>query len=281
MQVKISDDFDLKKIVASGQCFRPKEITPGLFRFISGKHFVYFKRIGDDIFDVSGCSAEEWEGFWKNYFDLQTNYADIRRKIFDFAETVACGNFLKDVTDCGEGIRILRQERFEMLLSFIISQRRSIPSIRNSVELICKFFGREVETPCEKIFLFPEPENFNAENIGKLSKCGTGYRADYLKDAIEKILSGEIDLAALDNLPDEKLVEELKKIRGVGDKVANCVALYAYHRADRVPVDVWIKRAIEEDFGGENIFEKFGKNAGVLQQYIFFGKRNKKFSSVG
>ncbi len=271
MRVKISDDFDLMKIVDSGQCFRPKKIENGSVRFISGKNFVYIKRIDEDIFDVN-CTPEEWNGFWKNYFDLETNYSEIRRKIYDFAAGRKCGNFLKEVTDCGAGIRILKQEPFEMLLSFIISQRKSIPSIRSSVEKISNFFGREVETPYEKIRLFPAPEDFSA-GCANLEKCGLAYRQNYLEDAIKRVLSCELDLEKISNLPDDELLTELQKIKGVGMKVANCVALFAYHRVDCAPVDVWIKRAIDEDFDGENIFEKFGKYAGILQQYVFFGKR--------
>ena len=105
---------------------------------------------------------------------------------------------------------------------------------------------------------------------------GLAYRKGYVRDALNKMLSGDINLDALKNLSDEELVETLKKIRGVGDKIANCIALFAYHRVNRAPVDVWIKRAIDEDFNGENIFDAFGANAGILQQYIFYYKRNQE-----
>ena len=177
-----------------------------------------------------------------------------------------------DATEFGKGIRILRQEPFEMLISFIISQRKNIPSIRSSVEKICVRFGRRVG----EVNLFPRVEEISGATINDLTGLGLAYRKDYIRDALNKILSGEINLTALKNFSDEKLVESLKKIRGIGDKVANCVALFAYHRVNRAPVDIWIKRAINEDFNGENIFEIFGRNAGILQQYIFYYKRNKK-----
>ena len=267
MEIRIADDFDLKKIVDSGQCFRPKEIEAGVFRFIVGENILHLRERGDQTFEAD-CSEETWESVWKNYFDLDTNYADIRRDIKNFAAGKPYEKILLDATDFGRGIRILKQEPFEMLISFIISQRKNIPSIRSSVEKICARFGRRVG----EVNLFPRLEDFTEDLTG----LGLAYRKDYIRDALNKISGGEINLTALKNFSDEELVESLKKIRGVGDKVANCVALFAYHRVDRAPVDVWIKRAIDEDFGGENIFDAFGKNAGILQQYIFYHKRNKR-----
>ena len=267
MEIRIADDFDLKKIVDSGQCFRPKEISSGAFRFIIGEKILHISQRDENIFEVD-CSAEDWERVWKNYFDLDTNYASIRRDIETFAIGKPYEKILRDATEFGKGIRILNQAPFEMLISFIISQRKNIPSIRSSVEKICARFGRRVG----EINLFPRVEEFT-ENLTGL---GLAYRKDYIRDALQKISGGEIDLTALEKLPDEELVGELKKIKGVGDKVANCVALFAYYRVDRAPVDVWIKRAIDEDFNGENIFDTFGANAGILQQYIFYHKRSRK-----
>ena len=108
-----------------------------------------------------------------------------------------------------------------------------------------------------------------------MTGLGLAYRKDYILDALKKISDGSIDLDALKHSADSELVDRLKTIRGVGDKISNCVALFAYHRVDRAPVDVWISRAIAKDFGGENIFDTFGKNAGILQQYVFYFKRSK------
>ena len=267
MEIKIADDFDLKKIVDSGQCFRPKEIEAGVFRFIIGENILHIRERGENVFEAD-CTAEAWQNVWKNYFDLDTNYASIRRDVENFAAGKPYEKILRDATEFGKGIRILKQEPFEMLISFIISQRKNIPSIRSSVEKICARFGRRVD----EVNLFPRLEEFGDDLTG----LGLAYRKNYIKDALNKISRGEIDLTALEKLPDAELVETLKKIRGVGDKVANCVALFAYHRVNRAPVDVWIKRAIDEDFNGENIFDAFGNNAGILQQYIFYHKRSNR-----
>ena len=268
MEIKIGDDFDLKKIVDSGQCFRPREISNGVFRFIYGEKILHMSG-GDGVF-TADCSAQDWERVWKNYFDLGTNYASIRRDIETFAAGKPYEKILRGATDFGKGIRILKQEPFETLISFIISQRKNIPAIRSSVERICAKFGRRVG----EVNLFPRVEEISSATLDDLTGLGLAYRKDYISDAVRKVSSGEINLTALENFSDEELVDELKKIRGVGDKVANCVALFAYHRVNRAPVDVWIRRALDEDFNGENIFANFGANAGILQQYIFYHKRN-------
>ena len=269
MEIRIDDDFGLKKIVDSGQCFRPKEISDGVFRFIAGEKILRVKKISDGVFDFD-CSAEDLPA-WKNYFDLGTDYKKIRRDIEIFALGRPCEKILRSAVEFGAGIRILRQEPFEMLISFIISQRKNIPAIRSSVERICQRFGRRVDD----VHLFPTFDEIFGATESDLTGLGLAYRKGYILDALKKISAGTVNLTALENFSDDALVENLKTIRGVGDKIANCVALFAYHRVNRAPVDVWIQRAIDEDFAGENIFDAFGENAGILQQYIFYHKRTK------
>ena len=268
MEIRIADDFDLKKIVDSGQCFRPKEIEAGVFRFIVGENILHISKRDEDLFEVD-CSAQDWERVWKNYFDLEANYSKIRQDVETFAAGKPYEKFLCDAVNFGKGIRILRQAPFEMLISFIISQRKNIPAIRSSVEKICEKFGRCVDG----VYLFPRAEEISSATIEDLDGLGLSYRKEYLIDAIEKVASGAVDLKELETFSDNNLTEELKLINGVGDKVANCVALFSYHRVDRAPVDIWIKRAIDDNFGGKNVFSAFGKNAGILQQYVFYYKR--------
>lgn len=266
MIVSIGDDFDLEKIAHCGQCFRAKEIFGGIYRFITGNRVIYIREKSDGRLDVS-CNEIEWQGTWTNYFDLETNYASIR------AEVGGLDARLRAAADFGAGIRILRQEPFETLISFIISQRKSIPSITTSVERLSSRFGRTIETQYERINLFPTVDELREVTVEQLSGLGLGYRKKYIVDAIEKIVGGEIDLERLSELDDQTLIDRLKTINGVGDKVANCVGLFAYHRVDRVPIDVWIARAIDEDFNGRNIFRDIERNAGIVQQYVFYHKK--------
>ena len=266
MRITINDDFDLDKTANCGQCFRAKEIEDGIFRFITKASVIYIRKIEANIFDVS-CDADEWTNIWENYFDLATNYQKIRSDISKL------NDYLKKAAQLGEGIRILKQDPFETLISFIISQRKSIPSIKTSVERIAAKYGKPVTTEYETVNLFPTLDEMKAVLPIDLSGCGLAYRADYIKDAIDKLNEGVIDLEALWHKSDDELTEELKQIRGVGDKVANCVALFAYHRVDRVPIDVWIARAINDDFNGHNFFADIEENAGIAQQYVFYAKK--------
>ena len=266
MIFNIDDDFDPKKIAHCGQCFRAREIFDGVYRFITGNRVIYIGKRDRATLEIS-CDADEWHDIWTDYFDLETNYKALR------AEVGALNDYLKDAAEYGAGIRILRQAPFETLISFIISQRKSIPSITTSIERIAQRFGRTVETKYETVNLFPTVEELSGIGADDLKGLGLGYRKDYILGAIKMIESREIDLKKFYSVDDENLIEGLKKIKGVGDKVANCVALFAYHRVDRVPIDVWIRRAIEDDFGGHNFFADINRNAGIVQQYVFYNKR--------
>lgn len=157
-----------------------------------------------------------------------------------------------------------------MLISFIISQRKSIPAISKSIELICERFGTPIITEKKTIYSFPRPVDLAKASIEELNECKLGYRSEYVKKAAEDVASGKIDLVALEQLDDEQLFESLKSFLGVGDKVANCVALFAYSRTSLAPVDTWIKKVIDKEYAGNNPFPAYGKIAGVIQQYIFY-----------
>lgn len=267
MQIEILDDFDLKKIAACGQCFRAKEFEDGLFRFVSGDHVIYIKQTGKQQFSVS-CSVDEWKEIWTDYFDLDRSYESI------YYEECEKHDFVRKAMDCGRGIRILKQDPWEMLVTFIISQRKSIPAISKAVETLAEKYGHPMETDYEIVYSFPTPEEMAHASVEELQNCGLGYRAPYIYDAIRKVSSGSLDLDVLADYEDEELFEELRTVHGVGKKVANCVCLFGYGRTARVPVDVWISRAVDEDCKGEDPFTLFESNAGIIQQYIFYYKTN-------
>ncbi len=268
MKITINDDFNLDKIIDSGQCFRPRRIEKGVYRFVTCDHAVEIvdesllagRKTGkheEDPTELSvSCSESEWNDIWHPYFDLDTNYKKIRESI------PKNDKYLQDAAKFGAGIRILLQDKFEMLISFIISQRKSIPAIRTSVERLVDLYGRDG--------FFPKPEDMLNATEEELKNCGLGYRVPYIRKAVERVAHRDIDLEELDRLPDEELFEELKSFAGVGDKVANCVALFAYHRTGRAPVDTWIARVINEQYAGINPFPKYGNVAGIMQQYMFY-----------
>lgn len=262
-KITIEDDFDLEKIAFCGQCFRAKKFDDGMFRFITGNNVLYIKRENETEFSVS-CTKEEWERIWHFYFDLSRDYKRLRT-----GENYS-GGFVEKAVECGKGLRILRQDKWEMLITFIISQRKSIPAIAGAVEKLCERFGNKLETGYETLYSFPDCKILENAVKEDLALCGMGYRTDYIMDAVRLVANGEIDLERLSECGDEELFESLLKIKGVGKKVANCVLLFGYNRTARAPVDVWISRAIEEEFNGVNPFLEYGEDAGIIQQYIFF-----------
>ena len=268
MQVTINDDFDLEKIIDSGQCFRGKCLEDGSYRFISGDSAIYLRPKDREagVYTVS-CDQESWETIWFPFFDLERCYSEIA--VLESGKH----EFVDQAIAHGRGVRLLRQDPWEMLLTFIISQRKSIPAIIKSVEALSEKYGHDIVTEQERLKAFPYPEEMKEATAEELAACGLGYRVKYILDAIQKVNSGELNLKAIAKLPDDVLLEKLQAVMGVGIKVANCIALFAYGRTACVPVDVWIFRAIEKECGGISPFSLYGENAGIIQQYIFYYER--------
>ena len=283
MIIRIEDDFDLEKIMVSGQCFRARKMNTGACRFITGNHILYIREAGECEFECS-CSEEEWAAVWHPYFDLNRDYRAVREK-------TCCENeFINHAVEMGQGIRVLRQDPWETLVTFIISQRKSIPSIAACVEKIAKTVGMPVSADAgvmenrpgeragaedgEPVFRFPSPEEILAAGEERIAACGLGYRLPYVMRAAERALT--IDFEALDQLDDEELFDAFTAFYGVGKKISNCVCLFAYGRVSRVPVDTWIDKVIREDCGGCDPFPGFGEVAGIIQQYVFYCARLEK-----
>ena len=259
-------DFDIEKIANSGEIFRLNKV------YEDDKKSVYDLMCTDKYLNIVydkikkeykySCDKKTFNNFYKDYFDLDTDY----KKYIKICKKD--DKFLKEALKFGEGIKILRQDKYEMLISFIISQRKSIKAIKTSIERMCKIAGKKIKNEYGVFYAFPTPKEILAHK-SKIASCGLGYRYPYIIEACEKIISGEINLESLTKLPTEELIKELMKIKGVGEKVASCVALFAYHRLETCPMDVWMKRVLENAYGGE--FPKaYVPYLGVLQQYMFF-----------
>ena len=268
MELRIRDVFSPEIIRDSGQCFRVRTFPDGTFRFITGRHVLYLRPLGGGSLEVS-CGPEEWDAVWAPYFSLDRDYRALCR--------AACGRdaFIDAAMQAGEGLRLLRQDPWEMLITFIISQRKSIPAIAGAVEKLACRWGEPMETPRETVFTFPDAEELRAVTEEELRACSLGYRAPYVLDAVRRAAGGELDLQALRAADDACLLRALQTVRGVGKKVAACVALFGYDRQDLAPVDVWIRRAMEEQWGGGDPFGQYGEAAGLMQQYVFFYMRGR------
>ncbi len=269
MNIKITDDFDLQKITDSGQCFRVKAFPDGMYRFITGSNVLYIKRLERSFYQIS-CTEARWKDFWHSYFHLDRSYRRIRRQIPD------TDSYMKQAAASGLGLRILRQEPWEMLITFIISQQRTIPSIKKAVEGIAQVYGDAVKTDYETIYLFPSPAQMCRVTLEDLNQFRLGYRSSYILNAIHKVYGGELDLDGIGDYDDTALFHALKSVRGVGDKVANCIALFSYGRTSLAPVDTWIKKVIDKEYQGQAPFSGYGDTAGIMQQYMFYYAQQNK-----
>lgn len=271
MQI-ISTQFDIDQIAESGQCFRMTKVFDNVYGLIFRGRYIELSKKGiladgSSVVELS-CEQEEFDIIWKDYFDINTDYSDILKMIDKDDE------FLCRAADYGQGIRILRQDPWEMIISFIISQRKSIPAIRTSIERLASKCGDRIETPRGAAYSFPSAEQILSLSRSELDECGLGYRSKYITEISRRVVSGDFDVYALDKLSDEELKKELLNIYGVGVKVANCVMLFGYHRVDSFPEDVWIKRALGSFYPDGFPYEKYPGCAGIMQQYIFFYIRN-------
>lgn len=262
MIVKIDDDFDIRKIANSGQCFRFKETQNDIFENVAMGRILRIRQIDPHTLDFD-CSDEEFKNIWSNYFDLCTDYKSIRESVSDDC-------FLSSCAQKGAGIRILRQDAFETFISFIISQRKSIPAIKTSIERLSAACGTKIDNTH---YAFPTALAIQSCDDDLLAPCGLGYRLPYIKSAASTFVSDSALPSLLNELSDDELFEKLKTFNGVGDKVASCTALFGFHRLDFFPKDVWIKRALENKYPHGFDYEKYTPYNGVLQQYIFFSYR--------
>ncbi len=267
-----ADCFDLEQIMESGQCFRiyriKKEASGSeLYRATAADQTVLIREEGGNV--TFYCSESEYQTFWCHYFDLNADYRKYEQAIDPSDE------YLKSAFLYGSGIRILNQDPWEMLITFIISQRKNIPAIRQAVESLSRTCGNCIDKENE-IYAFPTPVELASLSLSRLQELSLGYRAKYIYDTAKKVASGEMNLKNWEDLNDSDLHKALLSCYGVGEKVANCVALFGYHRIGAFPVDVWIDRIQKEHYNGHFPVEKYEGFAGVLQQYLFYYERKRQ-----
>ena len=289
MIIQIDDDFDLDKIADSGQCFRWEKLdkpsailksnSTTSYRIIAGRECLYISDLGDDCCELS-CTEDEYKRFWRNYFDLNESYRDIRNRIDKERDP-----YLWEAAEQEQGIRILRQDPWEMLITFIISQNRNIPAIRHSVELLAEKCGeKRIDVGGVEYYAFPGPAALAALTEKELSECSLGYRCRYVHAAAEAVLNGEVDFPLLREADHAATINALTGLFGVGKKVASCVSLFGLHHTDAFPVDVWMKRILAEQYPEGYPYGRYSPYNGVYQQFMFAWYRKiqkKRFSNNG
>ncbi len=286
--------MDLLQIADSGQCFRmvplktpqtgdPKETACSL---ISAGHYCELAQNREKI--TLFCISQD-EAFWKNYLDMDTDYGAI------IASVDPSDQYLKKAAGFGKGIRILRQDLWEMIITFIISQQKAIPQIRQAVEDLCRSYGTAgVNFRGHTYYSFPTPDELSRASLEDLKAHRLGYRAKYIYQVCRDAVSKRLDLDALKSMPYRRAMDYLMRFYGIGEKVANCICLFGLHHIDAFPVDTWIKKILMKEYW-KDTYKDLPKNrlyttiirdhfsmykgcAGVMQQYIFFYERTRNLS---
>lgn len=264
-------DFDLEQTFMCGQCFRWNKLSDNTF---SGVAFGKMLKISllDGKFVLHGVTQADYYDIWEKYFDISRDYGEIKKNL-------SAGPVMEKAIAAGGGIRILRQDVWETLISFIISASNNIPRIKKIITALCENFGEKLD---DGYYSFPSPRQLQDITAEQLAPIRAGFRAKYIADAVSKVTSGEVDLYNLYNLDTESARKELLKIRGVGNKVADCILLFALGRTEVFPVDVWINntmcklypnRCTSVEQARSAGREIFGEHCGIAQQYLFYYAR--------
>lgn len=277
--IRSGEFFNPTDVLECGQVFRYKPYERGYLVF-SGDKACFLRSEGDKT--VIECKSANVEYFY-NYFDLSRDYSKIAKA------ACACGvQALAAAANAGKGVRILNQNPEEAILSFIISQNNNIPRIKKLIESLCREAGEKCEffVDGEKIeyYSFPKISALLNKNEEFYASLGFGYRSRYMCEAAKALSGGFLNVAyrSLSSGGSAALKNELLKIKGVGEKVADCACLFGFHATDCFPVDVWIERVYKQFFGGEltdrkkiseYFVSRFKQNSGYFQQYLFYYKR--------
>lgn len=278
--IKNQESFELKDIFECGQCFRWNEQEDKSYIGVIKKGVLSVKKDGDKII-FNGMLDGNIKNIVEEYFDLNRNYSKIKDELSHIDQ------YLKNSIEYGSGIRILNQDLWETIISFIISANNNIPRIKGIIERISKKYGTEIEWNGKKYYTFPTAEQLKDVSVQDFRNLGTGFRDIRLYETTHLILDKKVDL---EKMPEEDTLtarDELLKLSGVGPKVADCILLFStLKRFDVFPIDVWVRRVMNELYiknedetkvSKKEIMkiadEKFGALEGIAQQYLFYWKR--------
>lgn len=270
------ENFDPKHIFECGQCFRWIKQEDNSYTGVAMGRVINVKKINNKIY-LDNTTKEDFENIWYDYFDLGNDYKEIIDKLKVMDE------YLEKATEFGEGIRILKQDSWEMLISFIISSNNRIPMIQRAINNLSKNFGTYIgEYNGQDYYAFPTPKQLNKASQEEIRACSTGFRDKYIKSTTQIVNNEGINVLDYRKLSTEDCLKELLKFNGVGPKVGDCIALFGMQKYDTFPVDVWVKRVMQEFYVAEDLnltkirkfgIEKFGELSGFAQQYLFYYAR--------
>ena len=273
------DGFDVVKTFDCGQCFRfepvPQSLHEAEYAGVAHGRLISVAQDGD-VIKIYNATAADYDAIWRHYLGFDVDYAAIDRDILSRSDNPA----LARAVQVGSGIHILRQQEWETVCSFIISQNNNIPRIKKLIVALSERYGQEVDVRGMEqhgggrpAYAFPTAEALRKAGTEAIFALRTGFRAKYIYDAACKWASGELAPDCLAGLSTADAALQLERIKGVGAKVAACSLLFGFGRLDAFPVDVWIKRVIARYFGEGFTAASLGPYAGVAQQYLFYYER--------
>jgi N-glycosylase/DNA lyase len=272
--------FNIEQIFECGQCFRWERNLYGGFTGVVQNEVINVYTEGNKLFIVGSLHQKKWI----KYFDLLRDYKKIK-------EILEVNLVMKKCIKKGYGIRILQQDFWETIISFIISANNNIPRIKKIILKFCEYFGEEIETPecfCgKKYYSFPKIETIANLETKDLAPISAGFRDKYIIQTARKILKLKYEFCSIERDSNEDIFQKLLKLNGVGEKISNCVLLFSFARYEAFPQDVWINRIMESEFGISKkevkkfVVQKFGNYAGIAQQYLYYYfKKNKVITKV-
>ena len=270
-------NFNIKQVVECGQCFRWKKVTDSNYIGVAYGRVIEVVQEGDKV-QILNTTEEDFKNIWQEYFAFNRDYSEVKDKLID-------DELLKKSMEFGYGVRVLNQEPFEILISFIISARNSIPVISKTINNISKKYGTKLQYKGEDYYTFPTIEQLSIATEDDIRETGASFRSKYIVDTVRRLKDGELSLEEIMALNDDECHTKLQEFKGVGAKVADCVMLFSMKKTSAFPVDVWVKRAMiyfydakDSSLNKIRIFarDRFGELSGFAQQYLFYYARENK-----
>lgn len=268
---RIKNEFgiDIDRTFDCGQCFRFDRVEDSVFeveyRGVAFGRQVSFAQDGEYLC-VIGADEGDFESLWRRYLSLDEDYGAIHGELLALSDNEA----LRLAVEHGKGIRILRQDPWETICSFIISQNNNIPRIKGLISALSREAGEEI---AEGVYSFPTAKAVLALGVDRLRELKMGFRAPYIIDAAQKVVRGELDIASVSALSTPEAEKALCTVKGIGPKVADCALLFGFSKYDAFPIDVWIKKVIAKYFDESFDPRGLGRYAGVAQQVLFYYER--------
>jgi len=268
-------DFNVSHIFDCGQCFRWNKEEDGTYTGVVGDKVINVGQAGSTVV-FNNANMEDYDSVIKNYFDLDTDYSEIKNKI-------NTDDIMDKAIKFGDGIRILNQDEWEIMISFMISANNRIPMIKKVIENLSKSFGSFIcNFKGKDYYAFPTAEQLSSAPLEKIKDCKSGFRSPRIKEAATRFLQEKDIIYNIKNTNYEEGLNYLKTYCGIGDKVANCVLLFSMKQFDTFPVDVWVRRVMQTLYVDKNTNDKeirsfaeskFGNLSGYAQQYLFYYAR--------